>query len=62
MQDNKIKIIIIILVILIFIVGIGGTALYFTTDLLKPNQLLFQKYMAQNIENFMEAYDLSKEE
>ena len=49
MQDNKIKIIIIILIVLIFLVGIGGTVLYFTTDMFKPKNKLFEKYIAQNI-------------
>ena len=49
MQDNKIKIIIIILIVLIFLVGIGGTVLYFTTDMLKSSKILFQKYIAQDM-------------
>lgn len=62
MQDNKLKIIIIILVILIFVVTIGGVILYFTTDLLKPSEVLFQKYISQNIVNISRLFDVSKEE
>ncbi len=62
MQDSKLKIIIIILVILIFVVTIGGITLYFTTDLLKSSEVLFQKYASQDIENIANLFDVSKEE
>mgnify|MGYP004537216931 FL=1 len=62
MQDNKIKIIIIILVVLIFLVGIGGTVLYFTTDMLKSSKILFQKYIAQDMQNIVDVFEVSKEE
>ena len=62
MQDNKIKIIIIILIVLIFIVGIGGTVLYFTTDMLKSSKILFQKYIAQDMQNIVDVFEVSKEE
>ncbi len=62
MQDSKLKIIIIILVILIFVVTIGGITLYFTTDLLKSSEVLFQKYVSQDIENIANLFDVSKEE
>ena len=51
MLERKIKIIIIILMILIVLVGVVGTILYFTTDLLKSDEMLFQKYIAQNVRN-----------
>ena len=62
MQDNKIKIIIIILIVLIFLVGIGGTILYFTTDMLKSSKILFQKYIAQDMQNIVDVFEVSKEE
>ena len=62
MQDNKIKIIIIFLIVLIFLVGIGGTVLYFTTDMLKSSKILFQKYIAQDMQNIVDVFEVSKEE
>lgn len=62
MQDKKIKIIIIILVVLIFLVGIGGTILYLTTDMLKSSQVLFQKYISQDLQNIVDVFEVSKEE
>ena len=62
MQDNKIKRIIIILIVLIFLVGIGGTVLYFTTDMLKSSKILFQKYIAQDMQNIVDVFEVSKEE
>ena len=62
MQDNKIKIIIIILIVLIFLVGIVGTVLYFTTDMLKSSKILFQKYIAQDMQNIVDVFEVSKEE
>lgn len=62
MMDSKFRIIIIILIVLIIIVSVGGTVLYFTTDALKSSETLFQKYVAQNIQNIAEVTDISKEE
>ena len=62
MMDNKVRIIIIILIVLIIVVSVGGTILYFTTDALKSSETLFQKYVAQNIQNIAEVTDISKEE
>lgn len=62
MQENKIKIIIIILIILMVLTVIGGTILYFTTDMLKSSETLFQKYILQDIQNIAEVIDVSKEE
>ena len=62
MQENKLRIIIIILVIMIFVIAIGGTALYFTTDLLKSSQVLFQKYIVQDAQNIVDVFEISKEE
>lgn len=62
MQDNKLKIIIIILVVLIFVVAIGGTALYLTTDMFKSSQVLFQKYISQNIQDIIDVFEVEQEE
>lgn len=62
MQDSKTKIIIIILIVLIFLVGIGGTILYLTTDMFKSSQVLFQKYISQDIKNIVDVFEVSKEE
>lgn len=62
MRDSKTKIIIIILVVLIILTAIIGTVLYLTTDMLKPKQLLFQKYLSQNIQNIVDVFEVSKEE
>ena len=62
MLERKIKIIIIILMILIVLVGVVGTILYFTTDLLKSDEMLFQKYIAQNVRNIADVINVSKEE
>lgn len=62
MQDNKIKIIIIILIVLIFLIGIGGIVLYFTTDMLKSSKVLFEKYIAQDMQNIAYVFEISKEE
>ena len=62
MQDNKIKIIIIILVVLIFVVAIGGTVLYLTTDMFKSSQVLFQKYISQNIQDIVDVCEVNQEE
>ena len=62
MIENKLKIIIIILVVMMVVVGVGGTALYLTTDFLKSDEVLFQKYIAQNLNNIIEVFDISQEE
>lgn len=62
MQDNKLKIIIIILVVLIFVVAIGGTVLYLTTDMFKSSQVLFQKYISQNIQDIIDVFEVEQEE
>ena len=50
-KTRKIIIIISIIVLLLLIIGIF-TALYLTTDMFKSNEMLFAKYLGQNIENF----------
>ena len=61
-MENKIfRIIIIILISLIVLTSVGGTILYVTTDILKSKDELFQKYMAQNIQNIVDVIDVSQE-
>lgn len=62
MQESKLRVLIIILVVLIFIVAMGGTTLYFTTDLLKSSETLFQKYIVQDVENIIDLFEISQEE
>ncbi len=50
-KTKKVIIIISIIVLLLLIIGIF-TALYLTTDMFKSNEMLFAKYLGQNIENF----------
>ena len=61
MLEKRIKIAIIALIIMIFVIGIGGTVLYFMTDLLKSDELLFKKYIAQNVKNIYDVFDISSE-
>lgn len=61
-MEKKIKIVIIILIILILLLGGVGAALYVTTDFLKSNETLFQKYISQNIGNVADIINFSKEE
>lgn len=61
MQTNKIKNIIIILLILFVVTIVAGVTVYFTTDLLKPKEMLFKKYIAQNIINVADIFDISSE-
>lgn len=62
MEDNKTKMAIIILVILIIVVSVGGVVIYFTTDMLKSSQVLFQKYIAQDVQSIANVFEVSKEE
>lgn len=61
-MENRIKLIIIILIVTMFLIAIAGGVLYFTTDLLKSDEVLFKKYFAQNIENFSKVLDVRNEE
>ena len=61
MLEKRIKIAIIVLIIMIFVIGIGGTVLYFMTDMLKSDELLFKKYIAQNVKNIYDVFDISSE-
>lgn len=58
-MEKNIKLIIIILIVAMFLIAITGGILYFTTDLLKSDEKLFQKYISQNINNFANVFDVS---
>ena len=62
MQDNKTRIIIIVLIVAAIIFAIGGTALYFTTDLMQSTDKLFLKYISQEIDAAFDIVDISDEE
>ena len=61
-MERKFKLIIIILIILMFFIAILGGILYFTTDVLKSDEMLFKKYLAQDIQNIATVFDFSQEE
>ncbi len=61
-MEKGVRLIIVILFVVMILVSIVGGVLYFTTDMLKSNETLFQKYIAQNIKNFANIADVSNEE
>ena len=64
MQTDKTKMLIIVLIILfsvIFLLGIIGIALYLTTDMFKSDEVLFQKYIAQNVKEIADVIDVSED-
>lgn len=61
-MEKGVRLIIIILIVAMVLVAIAGGVLYFTTDMLKSKETLFQKYIAQNIKNFANIADVSNEE
>ena len=62
MQKDWPKIIIIILVIIIVIISIILTILYLKTDLLKSKEVLFKKYISQNVGSVAEILDFDTED
>ena len=60
-SSKKYKIIMIILSIIIVSAIIAGIVLYFTTDIFKSNESLFQRYFAQDIELVNKFIDVSPE-
>lgn len=62
MQRDWPKIIIIILVGIIIVVSIILTILYLKTDLLKSKEVLFKKYISQNVGNVAEILDFETED
>lgn len=61
MLEKNTKIIIIVLIIAIVLLLGVGTTLFFTTDLLKSNDALFKKYIAQNVKRIAEVVDIETE-
>ena len=61
-MEKSVRLILIILIVAMILVVVAGGVLYFTTDMLKSNNILFQKYLAQNINNFANVLDVSNEE
>ena len=61
-MEKGVRLIIVLLFVVMILVSIVGGVLYFTTDMLKSNETLFQKYIAQNIKNFANIADVSNEE
>ena len=61
MVEKRVRIIIFILLIAMLIVGIVGCILYFATDLLKSEQVLFKKYLMQDVKNIYDVVDVSVE-
>ena len=61
-MEKGVRLIIVILFVAMILVAVVGGVLYFTTDMLKSDETLFQKYLAQNIKNFTNIADVSNEE
>lgn len=61
-MERNFKLILIIIIILIFLVATVGGILFFATDLLKSDEILFKKYLAQDIQNIAEVFDFKNEE
>lgn len=62
MQGSKTRIVIIILIVFIILASLLGIVLYVTTDMFKSSEILFQKYISQNVKNVADVIDVSKEE
>ena len=61
-MERNLKLISIIIIVLIVLVAIIGSILFFATDLLKSDEILFKKYLAQDIQNIAEVFDFKNEE
>ena len=62
MNQMKTRIIIIMLVILMIILCTLSVVLFITTDMFKSNEMLFKKYISQNLKNVADTVDISSEE
>lgn len=60
-MNVKVKLILSILIILIIVIAVVTGILYFTTDLLRPNEYVFQKYFLQNFVNISKVIDVNYE-
>ena len=58
-MEKNVKLILIVLVIAMLLLAITGGILYFTTDLFKSKEKLFQKYVSQNIKHIANVFDVS---
>ena len=61
-MERNFKLILIIIIILILLVATVGGILFFTTDFLKSDEVLFKEYLAQEINNISDIFDFSNEE
>lgn len=61
-MNGKAKLILSILIIIIVVLAVGAGILYFTTDLLKPNEQILKKYFLQNFVNISKIIDMKEEE
>ena len=62
MDNKRTEIIIVSLIVVIIIIGIVFSILYFATDIFKSSEMLFQKYISQNLKNVIDVVDISEEE
>ena len=62
MDNKRTEIIIASLIVVIIIIGIVFSILYFATDIFKSSEILFQKYISQNLKNVVDVVDISEEE
>ena len=62
MDNKRTEIIIASLIVVIIIIGIVFSILYFATDIFKSSEMLFQKYISQNLKNVVDVVDISEEE
>ena len=63
MKNKKIVITIVLVVVLLFILATAALAtLYFATDIFKSSEMLFKKYISQNLKNVVDVVDISEEE
>ena len=61
MSEKKIRIVLFALIASIIIITILGITLYFTTDLLKPKEDLFKKYLINDLQKIYNIVDISEE-
>ena len=61
MQRNLVKIIIIVLIVIMVLVSVIGTILIVATDMFKSKDVLFKRYIAQNVMAMSNIFDFSDE-
>lgn len=62
MNQKKIRIIIIMLAVILVIACTLSVVLFITTDMFKSSEMLFKKYISQNLKNVADTVDISSEE